>query len=68
MLERHKLDLVKYIDVNVTQMYDYVKLGFCQGSPFAMEFEITLSDDDIDLIIELLTQAKKERSKGVPDE
>jgi len=62
MLDTYKLEIAKPMGVCFTQMYNYIKLGFCLGSPYDMNFEVTLSDRDIDLIIEKLKEAKKQRS------
>lgn len=65
MIEKRNLEYSP-LHIEVCQMYDYVKLAFAFGCPFTALMEITLSDADIDWIINNLNQAKNERNSDRP--
>ena len=59
MLEHHILEGNDTV-LMICQMYDYVHFGFVMGSPYQMNFYVNLKEQDIDLIIAKLQQAKRE--------
>lgn len=51
------------VRIEISQMYDYIRMGFSVGMPFDLSFYIDLADEDIDFLIKNLQEAKKARAE-----